>query len=328
MPFADAPISFLGFMIVAPLLLIVLAVYLHIFFGYWLDLERERQEINRSLASTNEAPVESVPSLFSYTDPMSRLLTASVFYWLVPLVLTVITWKAAGRPDLGRSSILIYVTGLVTCALFILRIRRCPDSQRRWRNPPRWAILCVVTALLVLAAFKPQAFNRSLNLYRADLKDAWLQDLNMCGADVAFANLQGANIEWSNLSGADLWRADLRGANLKRANLSGADLLGANLRGANLSGADLRGAKLRFADLRGVDLQEVDLRLADFTYADLEGADLREANLGEANLEEANLRGVDLRGVKNLTREQLTSAKGDENTKLPNYLGPPKPPKP
>src|SRR5262245_13631947 len=35
-PFADAPISFLGFVIVAPLLLGVVTVYLHIFYSYWL----------------------------------------------------------------------------------------------------------------------------------------------------------------------------------------------------------------------------------------------------------------------------------------------------
>jgi hypothetical protein len=47
-PFADAPMSFLGFIVVTPFLLIVLAIYLHLFYGYWLDCERERQEINSS----------------------------------------------------------------------------------------------------------------------------------------------------------------------------------------------------------------------------------------------------------------------------------------
>jgi hypothetical protein len=42
-PLTDAPLPFLGFIIVAPLLLIVLATYLHIFYSYWLECERERQ---------------------------------------------------------------------------------------------------------------------------------------------------------------------------------------------------------------------------------------------------------------------------------------------
>ena len=36
-------------MLVAPSLLIALATYLHIFYGYWLDYERDRQYINQRL---------------------------------------------------------------------------------------------------------------------------------------------------------------------------------------------------------------------------------------------------------------------------------------
>jgi hypothetical protein len=42
-PFADAPMSFFGFIVVAPFLLIVLLIYLHIFYGYWIACEWERQ---------------------------------------------------------------------------------------------------------------------------------------------------------------------------------------------------------------------------------------------------------------------------------------------
>ena len=38
-PLADAPMYFLGFIVVAPLILIVLLLYLHIFYGYWLTCE-------------------------------------------------------------------------------------------------------------------------------------------------------------------------------------------------------------------------------------------------------------------------------------------------
>ena len=48
-PFADAPMSFVGFIVVAPFLLIVLLLYLHIFYGYWLTYEWERQCINQRL---------------------------------------------------------------------------------------------------------------------------------------------------------------------------------------------------------------------------------------------------------------------------------------
>jgi hypothetical protein len=97
-PFTEAPISFWGFIVVAPSLLIMLTVYLHICFGYWLEYERERQYINQSLIGTSEASIESIPTIFSFPDVISQWLTGVVFYWLVPGVLAVITWKAWALP--------------------------------------------------------------------------------------------------------------------------------------------------------------------------------------------------------------------------------------
>jgi hypothetical protein len=114
-PFADAPISFLGFVIVAPLLLGVVTVYLHIFYGYWLELERERRQINQKLIATGKQQIEGVPSLFYFSGWLPRFLTSFVFYWLVPLILVIITGKALARPEIGRP--LLYVTGVVTCIL-------------------------------------------------------------------------------------------------------------------------------------------------------------------------------------------------------------------
>jgi hypothetical protein len=91
-PVADASLSFVGFMVVVPFLLLVLTFYLHIFFGYWLDFERERQHINQRLIP----PIESIPTLFSLPDTVSRLLTAGIFYWLVPLVFGVDDLEGVG----------------------------------------------------------------------------------------------------------------------------------------------------------------------------------------------------------------------------------------
>jgi hypothetical protein len=48
MPLADVQVSFQSFLILAPFLLIVVTLYLHIFYGYWLDLERDYQHLTRS----------------------------------------------------------------------------------------------------------------------------------------------------------------------------------------------------------------------------------------------------------------------------------------
>jgi hypothetical protein len=97
MPFADVQVSFQSFLILAPTLLIIITLYLHIFYGYWLDFKTDYQHLSHS-REPSEPPIARLPTLFSLDHPMPRLFTTFVFYWLVPLVLGVITWKAAIRP--------------------------------------------------------------------------------------------------------------------------------------------------------------------------------------------------------------------------------------
>ena len=139
------------------------------------------------------------------------------------------------------------------------------------------------------------------------------------------------NLRNADLRGADLKNEDLTGANLRGAILTGAELQDtqlykalyneetifpedfdvaatgaykiapeANLRSADLTGADLRGAELRNANLNGADLRVTDLRNANLNGADLSGADLSGANLI---------------GAKNLTPEQVKSAKNWDKAK-------------
>jgi len=114
-PLADAPMSFFGFIVVAPFLLIVLTLYLHIFYGCWLECEWERQYINQRLLPS----LEGIPTLFSLPAATPRVLTGFIFYWLVPVVLGVITWKAWALPPMGRP--LTYVLGVVTGVLGLLQ---------------------------------------------------------------------------------------------------------------------------------------------------------------------------------------------------------------
>ncbi|MEH1888180.1 MAG: pentapeptide repeat-containing protein [Nostoc sp.] len=109
---------------------------------------------------------------------------------------------------------------------------------------------------------------------------------------------------------------DFSGANLSSAQLGFADLGVANLRGANLSSASLFNADLRSADLRSADLSDADfvsisgnLSSANLSHADLRGANLSYANLSGVNLFSANLSGANLSYAKNLTPEQVKSAK-------------------
>lgn len=151
----------------------------------------------------------------------------------------------------------------------------------------------------------------------ADLRSADLTDANLRSADLRSANLGSAK-----LSGTDLTAANLLNANLSGADLRGTDLTAADLRRANLGGADLRGTNLVYADLRGALLHGANLGIADLNFADIRGAILYDASLRGAVLRGADLGGVeldraDLRDAKDLTKQQLSYACGDSETKLP-----------
>ncbi|MEW8996222.1 pentapeptide repeat-containing protein [Clostridium sp.] len=80
----------------------------------------------------------------------------------------------------------------------------------------------------------------------------------------------------------------------------GVNLIGKNLKKTNLIGADLRGALLIAADLSGNDL----------SGANLIGADMRDTDIRGANLKNSIF----------LTQSQINTAKGDNNTKLPDSI--------
>jgi uncharacterized protein YjbI with pentapeptide repeats len=103
---------------------------------------------------------------------------------------------------------------------------------------------------------------------------------------------------------------DLSGANLEEATLLGSDLSGANLSGANLSGANLSGAKLTSTNLSKTNLSGVQFAGTILVGANLSNARFDFAILRGAVLTDANIKGADLRSVRDLTVEQIKSAKG------------------
>jgi hypothetical protein len=93
----------------------------------------------------------------------------------------------------------------------------------------------------------------------------------------------------------------LCGANLTNASLQNADLENVNLQGASLWGAKLQGAALRDANL-----EQADCKNAKFA-----GTFFTRTRLGDANIEDA-----DFRGARELTIEQIQSAR---NWQRANY---------
>ncbi len=98
-------------------------------------------------------------------------------------------------------------------------------------------------------------------------------------------------------------------ADLKNANLTGAHLIEADLAEADLKNVDFKNAKLSGACLIDTGLGQANLTNADLGGSELSGADLTGAELRGANLTRADLTAVNLIAAKNLTKEQVLSAK-------------------
>ena len=311
-PFTDTLMPFVGFSLVAPFLLIVLTVYLHIFFGYWLDCERERQSINQRLVETNEPPIEGIPTFFSLPNRFSSVLTGFVLYGLVPLVLGSLTWKAAARadrafpqfPNVRLLTILMWVTGVVTCYLMFLVLWRCLAYPRLWQTPVHCVtlLLIMIIGLMVVVAYtRAPWFSRRLNLEHAELPRTSLHSKDLRDAYAKSANLQETLLEQTCLEGADLSGANLEDARLWQARLASARLPQANLVKARLPGADLTSTTLMNANLTDADLSGACLLGACLLGATLTGTNLTSANLTDAilpsNLRNTRLSGADLRGA-------------------------------
>lgn len=183
----------------------------------------------------------------------------------------------------------------------------------------------------------------NLSLDHADLTELSLRRACLRSADLRAADLQGADLSESNLS-----IADLRGANLTNADLSNADLSRVNLLPYNeqnpaklslhnlkdhalASDEELRRAKRQ--EQRWARLERRRSRISRLTRIPLDrltptksvlSTNLTDTKLAGANLTGAILANADLRSVRGLTQEQVDSAIGNKETKLPKHLIPPK----
>ena len=125
-----------------------------------------------------------------------------------------------------------------------------------------------------------------------------------------------------DLSGTDLTGARLRNAVLPWVNLSDAKLTGAQMENIVLHNSRLESTNLEGAKMDHAYLQRAVLNDANLTTAFLHAATLRSAKLLRTNFTEARIAGADFTSTQHLTQEQVNSAYGDANTKLPPGLVP------
>jgi len=126
------PVSFFGFMLLGPTILIVLRIYLQIYVEHSHRLERIAQRM----------PVARVPTLVPLKNPLIRVFGSLTFYLLLPVTMLFFAVKAAVFPAWG--SVLLCVAAGVTASHAML-----PLSRVSWQ---RRGLLSVIAAILVAGA--------------------------------------------------------------------------------------------------------------------------------------------------------------------------------
>jgi uncharacterized protein YjbI with pentapeptide repeats len=137
----------------------------------------------------------------------------------------------------------------------------------------------------------------SANLRYAKAPNAFLAKAHLENSDLYGALLIFADMRRSSLQGTRLDKAVMIKSQLNAADLTAASLVDVNLMGADMSEANLQSAKLSNASLLGVTLIDANLQSAILTNASVMGADLTRANLHSAVLQGANFTGANLTRV-------------------------------
>src|SRR5262245_9689862 len=175
------PVSFSGFMLLGPAVLIVLRIYLLIYVEHGDRLDRLAQRI----------PVVRAPTLLPLKNLLIRIFNALLFYLLLPGAIVFFAWKAAVFPIWG-SGLLCVATAVIASHLML------PFSKVSW---PLKGFLSVSAAIIVAGVvfvgfplFGLELPRRPFDLQRASLSGQWLVGENFRGANLSRANLDGANL--------------------------------------------------------------------------------------------------------------------------------------
>jgi uncharacterized protein YjbI with pentapeptide repeats len=335
LPFAG-PVSFEGFMLLGPPILIAIRLYIEAYTNHAIRLNRVLKIAQGS----------RVPTLLLRSRAPLKWLNLVAFYILLPLTTMGFCWKAAISPSLEIPSACLL--GVALTAFVPLPSQNFLRSTigflagRRVFGARNWlAWGCLVRGIFglffaVLWLGVHGAPRRPMDLFRVDLADSWLPGSDLRGANLQYSNLHGAFFDsapggsFTDLEHAHLNNSYLEGAQFNSARMEGADLSGVHADHVNLMLAGLSGANLQSADLTGAVLVGTDLRSANLSGSILAGADLATAHLSGANLRNTRLNGAHFAkkdqksgrvwlAATGLTQAQLTGACGTDVILPPGF---------
>src|SRR5262245_29693147 len=154
-PFAG-PVSFFGFMLLGPAVLIVLRVYLQIYVEHGDRLDR----------LTRSVPVARAPTLVPLRNSLIRLFSGLIFYMLLPVAMLLFALKAAVFPVWGSG--LFCVAAAVIASHVTL-----PFSRFSWRSKGLLSVsAAIIAGGVIFFGFEPPL--RQFDLFRANLSGQWL----------------------------------------------------------------------------------------------------------------------------------------------------------
>ena len=153
------------------------------------------------------------------------------------------------------------------------------------------------------------------NLVSASFHKSYLMQVDGEGVNFNYAVLSGATI-----SNAKLINSDFTGADLRKTDLNNSDFSGSNFTRAKLNSADAMGTVFIGSLFTDAVLKRSDFSKADFSKAKFIRTKFGDAVLSEARFDQAKLIDSDLSNVKELYQDQITTACGTKNTKLPEGL--------
>ncbi len=348
LPIIGTEIPIVGFYWVAPILLIGVYLYLHLYLHrLWEGLADlpavfpDGKPLNKKvypwlLSGLVRAHFKR---LQGERTLLSRLENGAVIFlawWTVPTTVLVFWLRYLPRHEwIGTglhiallilsigSAILLHRHAAATLRrdVTVFRWRR-PWSDRRTRQAAVALGLGVVFGLVSLGAIEGEARWTPTGVALGG-PATWVPAAFDLAGYRTNANLRDADVStkpatWTGLANLFTEKSDQSVREKARAEL--AQVKGAPLKGTSLRDADAVGAFLAKADLTLADLQRIFLTNANLQGADLWGANLQGAFLYQADFKGARLEGADLTNARGLTPDQFEGACGNDETRLPDYL--------
>jgi uncharacterized protein YjbI with pentapeptide repeats len=358
LPIINTNIALSGFYLAAPLILLAVYFYLHLYLQrLWGDLASlpavfpDGVELDRKAYPwlLNGLVRKHFKKLELGQRPLTRvenIVSILLAWWVVPFTLLAFWLRFLPRHDwLGTSLHVVLIAGATwfgvhSYQLAVRTLRGATAMQEKGYQPllvRMWHairhyrpggmeaagfVVGIVVTLSIDSAIRPG--DDLLTAFGSGLGYKTNADLTDDDVSTKPSGWTGrketAEVEIAQVKGADLGYRDLRNVRAPGAFLVKAKLWRADLRGAFLGFADLRGAVLWDADLSGANLSDADLRDGKLSGANLSGTYLRGALLMGADLRGAGLSAADLRGA-DLSRADLRDAQGVTQDQLDTACG-------